>query len=208
MKTVAEMRMVGGHPCLDFVNTVDSRGDRWGPDLLVAYADLVAWAVRAEVIDRIYGRALLAEALRYPDKAKEALEFARELREALYSVLRAEATGARVPKAALSTVAEAVHLALPMRMLACDGDGLKWAWIEADNLDAIAHRLAFEGADFLTGRDGRRAVRECPGPNCGWLFLDTSRGGHRRWCSDASCGTRSRVERFRLKPVVPEGGKS
>ncbi len=45
----------------------------------------------------------------------------------------------------------------------------------------------------------RRAVRECLGVNCGWLFLDRSRGGRRRWCSDETCGTRSRVERFRAR---------
>jgi predicted RNA-binding Zn ribbon-like protein len=42
-------------------------------------------------------------------------------------------------------------------------------------------------------------VRECLGPNCGWLFIDTSRGGQRRWCSDRSCGTHARVRRFRAK---------
>ncbi|MGH2486180.1 MAG: CGNR zinc finger domain-containing protein [Ktedonobacterales bacterium] len=26
-------------------------------------------------------------------------------------------------------------------------------------------------------------MRECPGPRCGWLFLDTSKNGARRWCS-------------------------
>jgi predicted RNA-binding Zn ribbon-like protein len=51
----------------------------------------------------------------------------------------------------------------------------------------------------LADRQHRRGVRECPGPNCGWLFLDTSKAGRRRWCSDESCGSRSRVKRFRAK---------
>ncbi|MCV4932572.1 CGNR zinc finger domain-containing protein, partial [Escherichia coli] len=40
-------------------------------------------------------------------------------------------------------------------------------------------------------------IRECPGRNCGWLFLDTSRNGQRRWCSEAECGTPARVARHR-----------
>ncbi|MBZ9993133.1 CGNR zinc finger domain-containing protein [Mesorhizobium sp. BH1-1-4] len=53
----------------------------------------------------------------------------------------------------------------------------------------------------------RRRVRECKGRQCGWLFLDTSRGGRRRWCSDETCGTRSRVTRFRAKLETAGGGR-
>jgi predicted RNA-binding Zn ribbon-like protein len=35
---------------------------------------------------------------------------------------------------------------------------------------------------------------ECPG--CGWLFLDTSRNGARRWCSMATCGSRDKMARY------------
>ncbi|MGO4135948.1 CGNR zinc finger domain-containing protein [Rhizobium brockwellii] len=40
-------------------------------------------------------------------------------------------------------------------------------------------------------------MRACQGPNCGWLFLDQSRGGHRRLCSDKTCGSHARVRKFR-----------
>ncbi|WP_312367149.1 CGNR zinc finger domain-containing protein [Ensifer sp.] len=31
------------------------------------------------------------------------------------------------------------------------------------------------------------------------LFLDKSKSGRRLWCSDASCGTHTRVKRFRAR---------
>jgi predicted RNA-binding Zn ribbon-like protein len=37
-------------------------------------------------------------------------------------------------------------------------------------------------------------VGECP--SCHWLFLDTSRGGRRRWCSMAVCGARVKAQRY------------
>jgi predicted RNA-binding Zn ribbon-like protein len=60
--------------------------------------------------------------------------------------------------------------------------------------------------ELLIARNDRREVRECKGDNCGWLFLDRSKGGHRMWCSDASCGARSRIARFRtrLKPKIED----
>ncbi|WP_155927359.1 CGNR zinc finger domain-containing protein [Mesorhizobium sp. L2C085B000] len=196
---IVDMRMVGGHPCLDFVNTVDARRDVWGPDLLQTYADLVVWAGRADLIDVDEARALLAEAPARPLLAEAALEKAKILREAVYAALQAEAAGARVPDDALQIVRDAVALALPKRSLFPSGDRLAWQWTDAASLNTIGHRVAFETAEFLVSRNDRRRVRECTGPNCGWLFIDTSRGGRRRWCSDESCGTRSRVRRFRAK---------
>jgi predicted RNA-binding Zn ribbon-like protein len=38
-------------------------------------------------------------------------------------------------------------------------------------------------------------VRRCANPECGWLFLDDSRAGKRRWCSMSSCGNRAKARR-------------
>jgi predicted RNA-binding Zn ribbon-like protein len=35
--------------------------------------------------------------------------------------------------------------------------------------------------------DKLERVKECP--NCGWLFLDTTKNGKRRWCSMEDCGS-------------------
>ncbi|MER8944136.1 CGNR zinc finger domain-containing protein [Mesorhizobium sp. M0915] len=32
---------------------------------------------------------------------------------------------------------------------------------------------------------------------CGWLFVDISRGGKRRWCNMRVCGNREKVARHR-----------
>ena len=62
-------------------------------------------------------------------------------------------------------------------------------------------------ADLLTGSSLER-VKRCPGEGCGWLFLDTSRNGSRRWCDMSSCGNRARVRAFAARqrescPLTP-----
>jgi len=41
-------------------------------------------------------------------------------------------------------------------------------------------------------------VRRCPPSEggCGWLFLDQSRNGSRRWCRMADCGTAAKSRRL------------
>ena len=53
-------------------------------------------------------------------------------------------------------------------------------------------------ADLLASSDVA-LVRACSSPTCQWLFLDTSKNHHRRWCSMKQCGNRAKVRRFYAK---------
>ncbi|MET8968836.1 CGNR zinc finger domain-containing protein [Streptomyces hydrogenans] len=55
--------------------------------------------------------------------------------------------------------------------------------------------LATDAIQVLGGPD-RDRVKNCEGPGCGGLFLDTSRGTNRRWCSMNTCG--NKVKKARL----------
>jgi predicted RNA-binding Zn ribbon-like protein len=64
-------------------------------------------------------------------------------------------------------------------------------WRNPDAVTAVLAMLSIEGFFTLP----RERLRSCP--RCGWLFLDTSRGGKRRWCSMQVCGNREKVSRHR-----------
>jgi predicted RNA-binding Zn ribbon-like protein len=51
----------------------------------------------------------------------------------------------------------------------------------------------------LSVSDKLNRVKECPGENCGWLFLDTSKNGSRQWCDMKDCGNLAKVRRYRGK---------
>ena len=191
------MKLAGGHPALDFVNTVDCRAGDWGPDVLVDYAALVDLALRVRLIDAGLAGALLAVAMTDPTAAIEALERARLFREALYRLFRVEGEGG-MPAAEDTALLNAWTLrALNRRTLGADANGaLEWRWVDGVDLDAVICRLALCATNLLLDQD-RRRVRACPGPRCGWLFLDTTKGGRRLWCASETCGTRVRVARFR-----------
>jgi predicted RNA-binding Zn ribbon-like protein len=198
-KSVAEIRLLGGHPSLDFVNTVDAWRDRWGPDCLQTYADLTAWAERVGLIDKDHAERLRSKARADPPGAEEALLRAKALREVLHAVFLAEAED-QAPQTSVADVLKSIALEASLhRVLTYEVEGFSWCWVDADDLDGIGHRIALAAADLLIEHTRRRRVRECRGPNCGWLFLDKSRGGKRIWCSDETCGSLVRVLRFRGK---------
>ena len=71
--------------------------------------------------------------------------------------------------------------------------GIRDGWADADALDSMLWPVVIDAWDVLTTPALER-VHECPGDGtCGWLFLDTSRSGTRRWCDMRTCGNRAKV---------------
>lgn len=194
--TIAGMKLVGGHPALDFVNTVDCRIDRWGPDLLDSFDSLLVWALRVRLIDDAEANEVRAST--HDTSVREpALGRAKALREAIFSLFIAESGEEGRTEEALDLLDQWVRRAAAGRRLVAMSSGeIDWVFMDAPDADLVTRRVALAAAELLLKRD-RRKVRQCRGPHCGWLFLDTTRGGHRLWCASAGCGTRVRVKRYR-----------
>lgn len=194
--SVEDMRLSGGHPALDFVNTVDSRRNRWGPDLLVNYADLIAFCLRVDLISATQATGFKQLAEENPAAAANALEAAVEVRECLYRVFLDEDVGGKPKMDDVAFTAEVVTAARGRQAFGQRSGAWTWAHrIEAPS--DLVHVLSSSAAELLATRSERRPVKECKGDNCGWLFLDRSKGGRRIWCSEESCGVHSRVKKFR-----------
>ncbi|WP_426233284.1 CGNR zinc finger domain-containing protein [Pararhizobium sp. DWP3-4] len=196
-KTIGDIKLLGGHPALDYVNTVDSRGERCGPEFLNSYSDLVTWARRVGLIDDEECAALLSKAAQSPPEAQDSLNEAKEFREALCRIFMSESDESPIAQKDLRLVTDMTNWAQSQRTLTDLAGIIEWRYASAEKLNAIAERIGWLAAELLTSRRDRRPVRACQGPNCGWLFLDHSRNGHRRWCSDKTCGSHSRVRKFR-----------
>ncbi|NMM91777.1 hypothetical protein B2J88_47125 [Rhodococcus sp. SRB_17] len=77
-----------------------------------------------------------------------------------------------------------VHLAL-------EGEAAVW---KSSGPSAIEDALAVIAANAIEvfGGDRRGRVKACQWKSCGGLYLDTSRGDNRRWCSMNICGNRAK----------------
>jgi predicted RNA-binding Zn ribbon-like protein len=195
--TAASMRLDGGHPALDLVNTV--YGQTGGPveaDVLATPEDLVTFARRVGMADRT------------TPASGGALRSAVRLREALDAVLRARLAGGDPPAGPRAAVEAAARAALAASHLAPHGQVLAWTWPAGDP-DTPAHRLAHAAVELLTSEDDLGVLHCCAG--CRWLFLDRSRGAGRRWCSMADCGTEAKkrryVQRRRERRAATGGGR-
>jgi predicted RNA-binding Zn ribbon-like protein len=169
-------------------------------DKLGSYADLVAFAAHRGILENAVARGLLRRAAARPRAAGTVLARALAFREALHRTLRAVVERRRPAAVDLGVVdAEARAARTREALVPSPGDGLRWAWRDpARALDAPLWPVARAAAGLLTSAETTR-LRTCDGDGCGWLFLDRSRSGRRRWCSMEDCGNVDKVRRFRRR---------
>ncbi|MEU9066278.1 CGNR zinc finger domain-containing protein [Streptomyces sp. NPDC048109] len=67
---------------------------------------------------------------------------------------------------------------------------------------ALLGALARDAVELLTDPVARASLRQCAGDNCPIVYVDTSRGRRRRWCSSEICGNRERVARHRRRAAL------
>ncbi|OBK73552.1 CGNR zinc finger domain-containing protein [Mycobacterium sp. 1274761.0] len=177
----AELDLRGGHPAIDFVNTVAWRGDpARRVDYLVDYADLVAWCHHAGLLTKPESAEVLAR------DSRAVLLQAKRFREALHE---AWADGGQ-PDA---VIGETYMSAMRRRVLRATGDAVDWVERELTGQTPL-DRIAISAVELVT-RTPLSRIKGCGDHECGWLFLDSSHRQNRRWCSAADCGNRARARR-------------
>lgn len=209
-------KRVGGRLCLDFVNTVRGRvgrpGSRGGKDYadqvvgerLVSYDTLLRWATLVGALTTREANSLSHSALATPITASAVLKRGLALREAMYRVFKAALEGWAPRPEDLAALNRELQIARTHERLVASPRP-RWDWDETMELDRVLWPVVRSAGDLLTSPDLER-VGQCPGKECGWLFLDTSRSRRRQWCDMAQCGNVAKVRRFRQRGAGVDRG--
>ena len=197
---IRQFEFVGGALCLDFCNTVGGTREGTAREYLAGYRDFVGWAEQAGLLRKGEAKALQRAAAARPAEAAAVLERARRLREAIYNIVAAVATGKSAATADLSVLNGELAMTLGRLRLGKQKVGFGWEWArEKPALDEAIGPIARSAAELLTSGVDLGRVRRCEGLNCGWLFEDSSKNHSRRWCDMGDCGNRAKVRRHRLR---------
>lgn len=185
-------KLVAGARAVDFVNTVEWRGDPDARDeRLTVYDEFLVWAEAGGLIDAAAHRQLAAQAARRPTAARKVVREAIALREALAAVL---AHGKGRALASLNTALSSTRFSYRLEP-AANGGLRAVASGDVDALRAPLAELAHEIVDFLAS-DRLARIGQCADHRCGWFFVDTSRNGSRLWCDMAACGNKAKAAAF------------
>ncbi|SEN59485.1 CGNR zinc finger domain-containing protein [Actinacidiphila rubida] len=188
---MGELRFDCGRLCLNLVAT---RAGRPPAERLGGRAGLREWLAGAALVPR-------GEPLDVGDGWPAAFT---TLRATLERLLTAQLRG-EPPAAADVDALNAAARGTPVAPTAVRQDDGTLARVLATppTCDALLATVARDAVDLFTDPIDRARLRACEGEDCTVVYLDTSRGRRRRWCSSEVCGNRERVARHRRRAAPP-----
>ncbi|WP_030568702.1 CGNR zinc finger domain-containing protein [Streptomyces aureocirculatus] len=182
-----DLRFDAGRPCLDLLATSHP----------VERLDGVQ-----RLRDWLAGAGLVPAGTPLPGADPSCLAAVRELRGHIAQLVRAELLGRRAdPALARVNALAAAAPPAPRAVRLADGT-LTRALHGVPGRPALLAAVARDAVDLLTDPVARSLLRQCEGDNCTIVYLDTSRGRRRRWCSSEVCGNRERVARHRRRAAL------
>jgi predicted RNA-binding Zn ribbon-like protein len=180
---------VGGHVVLDLANTVFRRKEPTADnELLKSVRNVSSWCQSAGLISAADARRLNGHG------GDELVNAVHRIRAQVWAVFDAISVGDAPPAKAMGTLLRQAGRGMGAESVSfADARMTKLAGKFGDPA-AVPSALALLAVEALFVLPTDR-VRSCA--RCGWLFVDVSKGGRRRWCSMSTCGNREKANRRR-----------
>jgi predicted RNA-binding Zn ribbon-like protein len=197
-----QFKLVGGHPALDFINTVHDWTAPERRDYLSEFADAIRFGETAGLLTRAD-----VLRLRYRTSPLE-LKRLRELRGRLRRIFQMRLSGETRNGTDLERLgADLVESARATRLMATPDRRSSQLPMRREVYaelagDALLRLRIVEAGVALLLSDAMLRVKSCP--TCGWFFMDISKNRSRRWCSMDTCGAVAKSRRYyrRLKAAL------
>jgi predicted RNA-binding Zn ribbon-like protein len=162
-------------------NTWPSQPDELLPD----WESFLRWTAQVGLIEPESYFLLL----RHPEPVDQVVQ----LRESIYHVCLAIAGNRRPSEGDLAFIREQANA--PRPEIRFRKSALRWRPARRHASEQLRAVLAAETLSLLCSPKAVR-IGICEGAQCGWVFLDESRGKRRRWCDMNDCGSRAKARRY------------
>lgn len=177
---------IGGHPALDFLNTVGDTDKSRSNNLITSPDALLDWlAASGTEGEERKGNAPSQEDV---DTLVGFRELAHCVLSASLGNTTAEPDDCQKFEAQIKASLGRAHLDLstrPARWIGTSDDSHYWI-----------DRFVLLVEEFLGSPEAAK-LRQCEG--CSWFFLNSGRGQGRRWCNMSTCGNRHKVAAHRKR---------
>jgi predicted RNA-binding Zn ribbon-like protein len=155
-------------------------------------------AADVERLDRWLAAAGLP-ARHQPRRLREALPAFRNLRSLVRAIAKRSDRGLPPTRSQVAALNRVMRDGLHYHVLRTTGGGTHFdVGRVGDDLDQARSAIAGSLAHYLAEHDVER-LGVCEDDTCGWLFIDRSPAGLRRWCDMKTCGNRAKVARHRAR---------
>jgi len=186
--------MVGGIPALQFINTVRHRRGIDRKDYLKIYEDFLSWCHDAGLITLDDYHVLDLEAYSYVADTKQLYNRMINFRDSLYEIVDNLYNGRPPHEMCVAYLDKLISEAHARQRFKITEDGVEKEWIDAVEEPARPLWMLALHVDKLLQAGVLKKVKRC---SCGNFYLDDTKNGSRKWCSQRICGNAARKRLYR-----------
>ncbi len=186
--------------CLSLANTRNWRRAKAPLEHLHDYSDVLRWGEKRGLLDAGEVSRLAAVAGARARIARAEFASTLALRESIYRVFSERAHFREEDASDVALIDASFNDAVAqLELVVVDGKLTARARRVEAGLEAMRLHVALSAVSLLTSEFASK-VKECADDRgCGWLFLDRTRNGSRRFCFSNECGNRARQVAFRRR---------
>lgn len=192
---------VGEHVALDFLNSIaEPKSTEY--DWLESGADMVDWLAQADLISAEQQDLLLTKEspAALEQTAKELRVFREDLREFIQTLMQSPQRAAT--HSMMATLNNQLQLIRRRSYITWDQRPNSEPTLHHDSIvdraSDILPMLSLACAQLLSDSH-LPYIKQCNGPTCTMVFLDTTKNHKRRWCTMELCGNRAKVAAYRSR---------
>lgn len=198
IRTIETLQFDGGTLCFDFINTVYAwRGENLH-EYFNNYNDFIRWSERQHLLPNVTLKRMEQQVSEDKKAAIRTMNKIWKARKLLYNFFSSIAAkdynkikdylpdfNKIIAEGMSGILFKVKSKRLLLTHEGIDIDPLQPLW--------MVFRSAF---DMLTKEDIEK-IKECP--KCGWIFLDRTKNGKRKWCNPSDCGSTDKMKRYYLR---------
>lgn len=194
MGIMSKFFWIANNLALDLANTLAVNDNGRQMDLLATLDDLLAWVVEGDLAPET--AAARVKNMLNPDQKKKMVELAVGFRSEMKVMAKALANGKPVPRSVVARINEVLGQKEGHFEVVQTSKGYKQKFqVKMNNVTDFLLPIAEAAMNLLCYGDLSR-VKKCERDGCVLYFYDTSKPGHRRWCSMSACGNRAKSAAF------------
>lgn len=195
MRSIATLQLDGGCPVFDFTNTISNRNDPDYFDYLTKYDDFIQWIDKIGLLPKRKIHAIEAFSKNHARISADTMKLIIEVREVIFNLFSSLAQHQKADSEVLNAFNGVLSEALSTMRIDIGRTEVTTSFSASDKamLKEPLYLLIKNAFDILSTQSFER-IKECP--TCGWLFLDASKNGKRRWCNMQVCGSNDKARRY------------
>lgn len=203
-RSIKNLQLDGGCAVFDFTNTVNTRTSSPAHDYLKNYRDVLEWSEKVMLLEPERIARLSKQAAKHKQQREMAFAKVIHARDVLYRLFSKIAANLAPEPRTLDAFNALLSECFGKLQLSISSAHAKPNFFdESLSLDEPLRIIMKSAYDILTDEPFTR-LKECP--NCGWLFVDKTKNGKRRWCDMEVCGSRDKAKRYYHRKKDEQGG--